>query len=171
MKNVMSFFAGLMFIVFGAMSVVSCDPCSGVVCNNGTCSNGTCVCEGNYIRNGSSCYGLHVEWVDTSSTANVIATQLRVDSNGVQTTTTNLGLSLMISTTDPLKFTLKNFNTFVGNDITFTVNESNHELLVMETVIASINNTYTISGSRTGSQIQLVIKDIANTTYTLSYSI
>jgi len=94
-----------------------------------------------------------------------------VDSNGVSNTITNLPLTMEISATNPLQFTLKNFNTFVGNDITFTIKESNHELLEPVTVNTSLGNAYTISGFRTGSQIQLVIKDIANTTYTLTYSV
>ncbi|WMX12588.1 MULTISPECIES: hypothetical protein [unclassified Aureispira] len=167
MKTLMNSLAGFAMMIMGALTVVSCDPCSGVVCNNGTCSNGTCICEDGYERNNSSCVAVNKLYVGTGS---VSATVVTVDAAGNSNTTNNVGYTLTASSTNPYEFTLVSFNGLVKNDITFMISSSNYEVISSGTIVTGAGNSYTYSGAKVGSQIQLTIIDSADQkTYTLSY--
>lgn len=163
----MNSFVGLVFTLMSALALISCDPCSGVVCNNGTCSNGTCVCEPGYERNNSSCVAVNQLYIGTGS---VSATVTTVDAAGTSSTLNNVGYTLTASSTDPYVFTLVSFNGLIKNDIAFTIKDSNYEVIVPGSVVTSAGNSYTYSGAKVGSQIQLTIVDTADQkTYTVSY--
>ncbi len=166
MKMVINYVKGLAFTILAAMAVISCDPCSGVVCEHASCSNGTCICEEGYLKTGASCYGVNMGYVDTTGTGIVSSTQLRVDSLGNSTTITNFGLKLVPDENNPYLFTLENFNS-TGNNILFTVSSTNPEV-----ISSGVSGIYTTSGSKTGSQVQLVVYDtVTKVTYTLTYTI
>lgn len=167
MKTLMNSFAGLALTLLSALTVISCDPCSGVVCNNGTCSNGTCVCEDGYERNNSSCIAVNKSYVGPGM---VTATVVAVDAAGNSTTMNNVGYDLTASDTDPYMFTLLAFNGLIKNDITFTISSSNYEVIEAGTGLTGAGNTYTYSGAKVGTQVQLTIKDSSdNKTYTVSF--
>jgi hypothetical protein len=168
MKTLMNSFAGFALTLMSALTVISCDPCSGVVCNNGTCSNGTCICEEGYERNNSSCVAVNKLYVGTGT---VSATVITVnDISGASTTASNIAYTLTASETDPYMFTLERFNGLIKNDITFTISPSNYEVVQLETGLTGAGNTYTYSGAKVGSQVQLTIKDAAaEKTYTVSF--
>lgn len=167
MKTLMNSFAGFAFTLLSALAVISCDPCSGVVCNNGTCSNGTCVCEDGYERNNSSCVAVNQLYIGTGT---VSATVVTVDVAGNSTTRNNVAYDLTASTTDPYMFTLVAFNGLIKNDITFTISSSNYEVVVAGTGVTGAGNTYTYSGAKVGNQVQLTIKDTSDDkTYTVSF--
>jgi hypothetical protein len=167
MKTLMNSFAGFVFTLLSALAVVSCDPCSGVVCNNGTCNNGTCVCEEGYERNNSSCIAVNKLYVGTGI---VTATVVVVDTVGNSNTINNVAYSLMASDTNPYMFTLLAFNGLMENDIAFTINSSNYEVIEAGTGVTLAGKNYTFSGGKVGSQIQLRIKDVSDgKTYTVSF--
>jgi hypothetical protein len=167
MKTLMNSFAGLALTLLSALTVISCDPCSGVVCNNGTCSNGTCVCEDGYEKNNSSCVAVNKLYIGTGT---VTATVVSVDLAGNVVTTNNVSYALTASDTDPYAFTLLAFNGLIKNDIAFTISSSNYEIVEAGTGLTGAGNTYTYSGAKVGSQVQLTIKDNSDDkTYTVSF--
>jgi len=167
MKTLMNSFAGFAFTLLSALAVISCDPCSGVVCNNGTCSNGTCICEDGYERNNSSCVAVNRLYVGTGS---VTATVVTVDAAGNSNTTNNVAYTLTASDTDPYVFTLASFNGLIKNDIAFTISSSNYEVIEPGTAVTGAGNNYTYSGAKVGSQVQLTIVDSSDQkTYTVSF--
>ena len=134
MKTLMNSFAGLAFTLMGALAVISCDPCSGVVCNNGSCSNGTCICEDGYERNNSSCVAVNKLYIGTGT---VSATIIEVDVAGNSITRNNIAYTLTASDTDPYMFTLEKFNNLIKNDITFTISPSNYEIVEAGTTVTA----------------------------------
>lgn len=168
MKTFMKSFSGLAFTIMMALGVISCDPCSGVVCENGTCSNGSCVCEPGYEKEATSCVGVNKAFVGDGM---ISATVLTVDSSGSSATTNNVAYTLeTISTTDPYTFKIISFNSLANNDITFTVSSTNYDVISAMTVNTGAGYSYALAGSKTGNQVQLTITDQSNqTTYTLSY--
>jgi hypothetical protein len=166
MKTLMNSFAGLAFTLLGALSVISCDPCSGVVCNNGTCSNGTCVCEDGYERNNSSCVAVNELYVGTGT---VTAKTVAVDAGGNATTSTR-DYDLIASATNPYVFTLVKFNGSVKDDISFTISPTNYDIVLAETGVTAAGNSYSFYGARVGSQVQLTITDTSDQkVYTVSF--
>ena len=167
MKTLMNSFAGLALTLLSALAVISCDPCSGVVCNNGTCSNGTCVCEEGYERNNSSCIAVNKIYVGTGE---VRATVVSLNAGGNTTTRTNVGYTLTASGTDPYAFTLEKFNNLVKNDIPFTINSSNYDVIEAGVVVTEAANSYSYEGKKVGSQVELTIVDHSyGVTYTISF--
>ncbi|CAA6829218.1 MAG: Unknown protein [uncultured Aureispira sp.] len=167
MKTLMNSFAGLALTLMSALALISCDPCSSVVCNNGTCSNGVCVCEDGYERNNSSCVAVNKLYVGTGT---VTATVVSLDVAGNSTTRTNVGYTLTASDVDPYMFTLEKFSFLIKNDIAFTISSSNYELIEAGTALTEAGNNYTYRGTRTGSQVVLTITDSSNgTIYTISF--
>lgn len=166
MKTWMNSFAGFAFTLLSTLMVISCDPCSSVVCNNGTCSNGTCVCEDGYERNNSNCIAVNQLYVGTGS---VNASIVVVDVTG-NSTTNNVAYTLTASSTDPYVFTLVAFNGLIKNDISFTISSSNYDVITAGTVLTAAGNNYTYSGAKVGSQVQLTIVDTSDQkTYTVSF--
>jgi len=169
MKNFINAFMGFVLTIWGAMMVVSCDPCASVVCTNGNCSNGTCVCIAGYEKMGTACVAVNEGYVGTGT---ITATVTSVDSNGVSNTTNNVGYTLEQSTTDPFSFTLKSFANVAGNDIMLTISSTNYDVIPSATVMTTANKTYTVSGAKTGSQVQLTLLDTGTQiTYTIAYTI
>jgi hypothetical protein len=166
MKTLMNSFAGLAFTLLGALAVVSCDPCSSVVCNHGTCDDGTCVCEAGYEEYNSDCIAVNELYVG----AGIVTATVLVDVAGNITTMNNVTYNLMASGTDPYMFTLEKFSGLIKNDISFTISASNYELIEPGATTTGAGNTYTYSGAKVGSQVQLTITDSSDgTKYTLSF--
>ena len=161
----MNSLAGLVFTLLCPLAVFSCDPCSGVICNNGECSNGSCVCNTGYQKNGNGCQGVNMLYVGDGD---ALATQTTVDSNGtVIATASGVGLTLTASETDPYSFTITDFNNIVNNNIDFTISSTDYEIVITTT---TTTGTYTVSGARVGTQVQLDITDATNITYKLAYT-
>lgn len=149
MKNLVNSLWGLLFTVLGAMLVAACDPCAGVVCNNGNCSNGTCVCIDGYEKSGTTCVAINVGYI--GSTGSISATVTTTDSNSVAQTTNGVGYTLTASPTDPYTFTLMTFNNTTDNNITFTISSTNYDLIPSNTLTTVAGKTYTVSGAKVGS--------------------
>jgi hypothetical protein len=168
MKTLMNSFAGFGLTLLSALAVISCDPCSGVVCNNGTCNNGTCICEDGYERNNSSCVAVNQLYVGTGD---VTATVVVLDLAGNLSTINNVAYTLTASSTDPYVFTLLAFNGLIKNNISFRINSSNYDIVEAGAGLTSAGNNYTFSGAKVGSQVQLTIKDVSDgKTYTVSFA-
>lgn len=160
---------GFALTIWGAMMVVSCDPCASVVCTNSNCNNGTCVCITGYEKMGTACIAVNEAYVGTGA---ISATVTSVDSNGVSSTTTNVAYTIEASATDPFSFTLKAFANVAGNDIMMTISSNNYDVIPSTTVATIANKTYMVSGAKTGSQVQLTLLDTdTKITYTIAYAI
>lgn len=169
MKTLMNSFAGFALTLLSALAVISCDPCSGVVCNNGTCSNGTCICEEGYERSNSSCVAVNQLYVGIGA---VTTTVVEVDLAGNSVTRNNVAYTLTASEIDPYVFTLMTFNRLNGNDISFRINTTNYDVVEAGEELTSIGKNYTFSGAKVGSQVQLTIKDVSDSkTYTVSFAV
>lgn len=170
MKNIKNFFLLFGFIGFTYFFNSCDDPCSGVICDDGNCSNGVCVCNEGYQRKSLGCISVARLFMNVDSTAS--ATWLAVDSNGnANPTINNVLLEFMPSSVDPYTFKLLTFGGFNGNDILFSVSNTNFSIIPEATVSTDAGNTYLVSGARTDTQVQLSIRDESNkTVYTLSYT-
>ena len=132
----------------------SCDPCAGVVCNNGTCSNGTCLCLDGYVKDHNKCIGYN----EAFAGVDMQGSQYTVDTFSNSNLTQAVVYTIVADPANPYKITLNDFNSISDNDITFSVSTTNTEVLLSESVTTLPGNTYMISGARTGSQIQLQIE-------------
>lgn len=169
MKTLINSLFGLLIIFCAAMTVASCDPCATAVCENGSCSNGTCVCEPFYEKTGIECIGINQPYTSESDT--VSATVTTVVGTGAPQTTSNVQYVITAPKATPRNFSLLHFASITSNDIKFTVSETNYDVVKALTAITPAAKSYDVSGSRVGSQVQLVIKDIpTSTTYTIVYS-
>lgn len=172
MKKLINSLAAFMLAVLGITTFNSCADCSTVICNNGSCSNGICVCAPNsgYEKKGTGCVGVNLNYISVDSSFTTTIT--RVDTNGNSyPPLVNVAYEVIPSSVSPYVFTLQKFNGLNNNDITFTIKSNNYTELLSQTVVTATGNTYSVSGSKTGSQITLSITDIAQgIIYTLTYS-
>ena len=158
----MIFFA--MGLTIGGMTVVSCDPCAGVVCTDGSCSNGTCLCNEGYKKDHNKCIAFNMEVAGVD----LVATELLVDSTS--NFTKNTTYTIVAEPSNPYKFTLKSFNGIAKNDVTFTIKSSNNAVLETETVTTAAAKTYKVSGSKTASLLQLKL-EAAPKTWTIEITL
>lgn len=166
MKTLIRSFLRLSFTFLCSLAVFSCDPCSGVICNNGDCSNGSCVCHQGYQKDGNGCQGVNMLYVGDGD---ALASQNTVDSSGtIIATATGVGLTLSASQTNPYSFTIENFNNIANNNIEFIISSTDYEIVTSTT---SLLGTYTVTGARVGTQVQLDITDATNITYKLAYTV
>lgn len=154
MKKVIQLISFAIILMMGGMTLVSCDPCTGVVCVDGACSNGTCLCNDGYRKELQKCVAFNLDFVGE----NLVASQLVVDTSANTNVTQNLVYTIVADENDPYKFTLNNFNNIANNHITFTINKSNSAVMVAETITTPAANTYQISGAKTSTQLQVKIE-------------
>lgn len=171
MKKLINSLAIFIFAIIGITAFSSCsENCSTIVCDNGACGNGMCVCNAGYEKKNTACIGVNVRYISEDSA--LTATVVRTDSNGtVLATQNNIAYDIIPSSESPYMFTLKKFNTFPNNDVVFTIKNNNYSIVQETTVTTAAGYIYTVSGSKTGSTITLVITDVVSKlTYTLTYS-
>ena len=166
MKTLMTSFVRLAFSFLCTLAVFSCDPCSGVICNNGDCSNGSCICHAGYQKVGNGCQGVNMLYVGDGDQ---LAAQSTVDSSGTTiVTASGVGITLSASETDPYSFTILDFNNINNNNIDFIISSTDYEIVTSTT---TLSGTYTVSGARIGTQVQLDITDANQITYKLAYTV
>jgi len=155
-----------LFILCLAVFITSCDPCAEKVCDNGTCDAGTCVCNTGYVLNNDNCIGINRLYIGTGT---VMASRTFVDNLGNQSTLADIELTLTASTVNPYYFTIVRYENVIKNDITFTVSSTDNGVLEEDLNVSnSAGNTYSLSGSKTGSTVTLILVNTAGTT-TLTY--
>lgn len=152
-----------------AVVFVACDPCDGVVCDNGTCSNGTCVCEPGYERSQTECLPVNRRYV-AKSDSTISASLLVVDGQGNSNNFSNIGYTFTVEDNKPLEFTLKRFEFIADNDIVLQINPTKYNVLAGGTTVTAAGRSYTYSGGRVGSQVQIQIVDVQlQKTSTITY--
>jgi len=152
-----------------AVALVACDPCDGVVCENGTCANGTCICEPGYERLQTACLPVNRRYVAKSDSL-ISASLLVVDSQGNSNSFSNIGYTFTVEDNKPFEFTLKRFDFISDNDIVLQINPNKYNVLEGATVVTGAGRSYTYSGGRVGSQVQLEIVDVQmQKTNTITY--
>ncbi len=167
MKKLINTLNFALLLAFGAITVISCDPCSGVICTDGMCSNGVCVCDDGHIRVNDACVGFnkYYEGQDLSIVETMIDTSLHPTGKF----TSNETYTIVAEENNPYLFTLKNFDGKSGNHVTFTINTKNKNLIVGQSVVSASGLSYTISGARTSTKFQLKL-EAAPKTWTLSFN-
>ncbi len=164
MKNLIVSLKAVVFCCVSTLFLMACDPCSGVVCNNGDCSNGSCVCFDGYQKTGTSCKGVNTLYVGSG---NANATQTTEDSSGtILSTLSGIGLTLLADSINPYNFSIIDFNNIAGNDVLFNISSTNYEI-----VLPTSTPNYSVVGARIGTQVQLDITDASNITYKLAYTV
>lgn len=163
------FFKQFMLTLTAAVALVACDPCDGVVCENGTCANGTCVCEPGYERLQTECLPINKRYV-AKSDSTLAGSLLVVDSRGNSNSYTNIGYTFTTEDNKPLEFTLKRFDFISDNDIILQINPNKYNVLTGGTVVTGAGRSYTYSGGRVGNQVQIEIIDVQiQKTHTITY--
>ena len=153
--------------IFFMLIFAACDPCENKVCEHGVCDKGTCVCDAGYYLNRDNCLGVNMKYVGSGAAS---ASQISVDANGDTTTLTDVPLVLEASDTDPYTFILRKFKNEIKNDVVFVVDAADTNVLSERTVTTTAGTAYTISGSKSGFLVTLIISEgVGGTTHTLKY--
>jgi hypothetical protein len=154
------------FVLCLAIFITSCDPCAEKVCDNGTCDAGTCVCDAGYVLNNDNCIGVNRLYTGTGT---VNASRTFVDNLGNQSTLADIELTLTASTLNSYYFSIIRYENVIKNDITFTVSSAANGVLEVDLNVSnSAGNIYSLSGSKTGSRVTLILANSSGTT-TLVY--
>lgn len=169
MKKLINSLAIFMLTVVGMTTFSSCDPCATVVCTNGTCNTGACSCNAGYEKIGANCtainlrYGNGVTAVSELAVFNPTSTTI---SNGIVNYTISPKSGSLYS------FTIEDFLGVADNDVDFTISNTNPDVITSTNVITTAGHSYTLSGSKTGTQVQLQLyRPATSVTYTLTYSV
>lgn len=130
-KTIKAFFIAMTLFTGGIMTS-SCDPCSGVVCNNGNCSNGTCICDQGYKRSGNGCIPVNSSY----TSADWSGTQIYFNHFfGLQPDTQSVTYTIEPSDIVPNQVVLKSFLGYLQNDLPFSINLDTWNTVVEELVL------------------------------------
>jgi hypothetical protein len=167
MKKFIKGFYFTMILFTGGIVTSSCDPCSGIVCNNGNCSNGSCVCDPGYKKMGSACVPISSDYTGE-------------DWHGTQTftfwtmppTTQSVVYRLESSTINPNQIILKSFLGYIQNDLPLSIDITKRNIFVEELILpvditnGSLTNPYflpipyNVTGTIEPNEINLTLTTI-----------
>jgi len=119
----------------------------------------------------TACEAINKRYVEQSDST-ITGSVLIVDAQGNSNQFSNIGYTFSRDDSKPLEFALKRFDFIADNDIIFQINPQKYNVLEGGTVTTAAGRSYTYSGAKVGSQVQLQITDDQQQkTHTITYEV